>query len=150
MQYQSRYCVNLVLIIMFCFISPILATGQTFNREQLVGVWTSREVSFTQEIKQTSIANGTVEKTKRGLVNAQFIFKPNGLFLLRLPANAPLEFRELESMNNKMWHIRSKERMVFVGSLDEDLMTINVKFANGFYYFFIQDTPLVLKMERSR
>ena len=87
---------------------------------------------------------------KRGLVNAQFIFKPNGLFFIKLPANAPTEFRELESMNNKMWHIRSKERMVFVGSLDEDLMMINVKIANGSYYFMIEDTPLVLKMQRSR
>ena len=83
-------------------------------------------------------------------INAQFIFKPNGLFFLKLPANAPTEFRELESMNNKMWHIKSKERMVFVGSLDEDLMMINVKITNGFYYFLIEDTPLVLKMKRSR
>ena len=40
--------------------------------------------------------------------------------------------------------------MVFVGSLDEDLMMINVKIINGFYYFLIEDTPLVLKMKRGR
>jgi hypothetical protein len=138
------------VIIVFCFVVPSLAIGQTFNREQIVGVWTSKEISFTKEIGRTQLESSTVEKTKRGLINSQFIFKPNGLFFLRLPANAPTEFRELESMNNKMWHIKSKEGMVFVGSLDEDLMTINVKIANGFYYFFIQDTPLVLKMERNR
>ena len=136
---------------MLCFVSPSLATGQTFNREQIVGVWTSTEVSFTEPIGQKTLAeNATVEKTKRGLVNSKFIFRPNGLFFLQLPANAPTEFNELKSMNNKMWHIKSKERMVFVGSLDEDLMIINVKIANGFYYFSIQDTPLVLKMERKR
>jgi len=27
---------------------------------------------------------------------------------------------------------------------------INVKIANGSYYFLIEDTPLVLKMERNR
>jgi hypothetical protein len=70
--------------------------------------------------------------------------------MVRLPTNAPTEFRELESMNNKMWHIKSRERMVFVGSLDEDLMTIDVKIANGLYYFSIRDAPMVLKMERSR
>ncbi len=142
---------NRILIIMLYFVVPSLATGQTFNREQIVGVWTSVTVSFTEPIEQKNLAaNATVEKTKRGLINAQFIFKPNGLFLLRLPANAPTEFSELESMNNKMWHIKSKERMVFVGSLDDDLMIINVKIANGFYYFLIQDTPLVLKMVRNR
>jgi hypothetical protein len=141
---------NRIVITILCFFGPSLATGQTFNREQIVGVWTSTEVSFTKPIGQTPVENATTEKTKRGLINAQFIFKPNGLFFLRLPATAPTEFRELESMNNKMWHIKSKERMVFVGSLDEDLMTINVKIANGFYYFLIQDTPLVLKMERTR
>ena len=150
MQHQSSSDMKRILITMLCFVGPSLATGQTFNREQIVGVWISREVSFTKEIGQTPVENATVEKTKRGLVNSQFIFKPNGLFLLRLPANAPIEFRELESMNNKMWHIRSKERMVFVGSLDEDLMMINVKIANGFYYFLIQDTPLVLKMVKNR
>lgn len=108
------------------------------------------QVSFTEPIGQTPVENATVEKTKRGLVNSQFIFKPNGLFFLQLPANAPTEFSELESMNNKMWHIKSKEMMVFVGPLDEDLMIINVKIANGFYYFLIRDTPLVLKMERNR
>ena len=141
---------NRIMILMLCLIGPSLATGQTFNREQIVGVWTSMEVSFTKPIGQTPVEKATVEKTKRGLVNSQFIFKPNGLFFLQLPANAPTEFRELESMNNKMWHIKSKERMVFVGSLDEDLMIINVKIANGFYYFSIQDTPLVLKMKRNR
>lgn len=140
---------NRILIIL-CFVVPSLVRGQTFNREQIVGVWTSKEVSFTKSTGQTPVEKATVEKTKRGLVNSQFIFKPNGLFFLQLPANAPTEFRELEAMNNKMWHIKSKERMVFVGSLDEDLMMINVKMANGFFYFFIEDTPLVLKMERSR
>jgi hypothetical protein len=150
MQHQSRRDVNRILIVMLSFAGPSLATGQTFNREQIVGVWTSKEVSFTKPIGQTPVEKATVEKAKRGLVNSRFIFKPNGLFFLQLPANAPMEFRELESMNNEMWHIKSKERMVFVGSFDEDLMIINVKIANGFYYFHIQDTPLVLKMERTR
>jgi len=132
---------------MLCLFSPLFARGQKFNREQLVGVWTSTEVSFA---KTTGVENATVEKMKRGLINAQFIFKPNGLFFLKLPVNAPTEFRELESMNNKMWHINSKELMVFVGSLDEDLMMINVKIINGFYYFLIEDTPLVLKMKKGR
>jgi hypothetical protein len=138
---------NKILIFMLCVFSPSLARGQTFNRDQIVGVWTSTEVSFSKPIE---VENATVEKMKRGLINAQFIFKPNGLFFLKLPGNAPTEFRELESMNNKMWHIRSKERMVFVGSLDEDLMMINVKIIKGFYYFLIEDTPLVLRMKRGR
>jgi len=141
---------NRILIVAICLVVPSLATGQKFGREQIVGAWTAREVSITQASGQTPVENATVEKTKRGLVNSRFIFKPNGIFVVQLPANAPTEFRELESMNNKMWHIRSKERMVFVGSLDEDLMTINVRIVNGSYYFLIRDTPLVLKMERSR
>ena len=139
-----------ILILMFCFVGPYLASGQTFKRENIVGVWTSREVSFTNATGQKPIENATAEKIKRGLLNARFIFKHNGLFSIQLPAKAPTEFRELESMNNKMWHIRSNERRVFVGSLDEDLMMINVKIANGFYYFLIEDTPLVLRMEKSR
>jgi hypothetical protein len=150
MQHQSRGDLTRILTIVLCFTLPFAAMGQTFSREQIIGVWTPKEVTFTKSIGQGSATNATAEKTKRGLLNSRFIFKPNGLFFLQLPANAPTEFRELESMNNKMWHIRSKERMVFVGSLDEDLMTINIKIANGFYYFMIEDTPLVLKMERSR
>jgi hypothetical protein len=141
---------NRILMIMLCFVGSSLAKAQTFNRDHIVGVWTTTEVTVTKPIGRTPGEKATIEKTKRGLVNSKFIFKPNGLFFLQLPANAPTEFRELESMNNKMWHIRSKERMVFVGSLDEDLMMINVKITNGFYYFLIEDTPLVLKMERSR
>jgi hypothetical protein len=139
-----------VVIMMLCLISPLLSWGQSFNRDQVVGVWTSREISFAKAAEHSPVEKTTIDKMRRGLVNAQFIFKPNGLFFIRLPANAPIEFRELESMNNKMWHIRSKERMLFVGSLDEDLMMINVKITNGAYYFLIEDTPLVLKMERSR
>ena len=135
---------------MLCLASPSFAISQTFNRDQIIGTWTAKEVTFTEPVGRSAEEKQTVEKTKRGLVNSQFIFKPNGLFFLRLPASAPTEFRELETMNNKMWHIKSKERMVFVGSLDEDLMSINVKLANGFYYFMIRDTPLVLRMERSR
>src|SRR3989337_4045203 len=86
---------NRIMILMLCLIGPSLATGQTFNREQIVGAWTSMEVSFTKPIGQTPVEKATVEKTKRGLVNSQFIFKPNGLFFLQLPANAPTEFREL-------------------------------------------------------
>jgi hypothetical protein len=138
---------NKIMILMLCIASLTLARGQTFSREQLVGVWTATEVSFTKPIGGGS---ATVEKMKRGLLNSRFIFKHNGLFSIQLPSHAPTEFRELESMNNKMWHIRSKERTVFVGSLDEDLMMINVKITNGFYYFLIEDTPLVLRMERSR
>ena len=138
------------LIMILCLISPLLCSGQSFNRDQVVGVWTSREVSFAKAAGHRPVEKTTVDKMKRGLVNAQFIFKRNGLFFLKLPANAPIEFRELESMNNKMWHIRSKEQTLFVGSLDEDLMMINVKITNGAYYFLIEDTPLVLKMERSR
>ena len=141
---------NRILIIMLYFVGPALATGQTFTREKIVGAWTAKEISFTRLSGQPPIENTTVEKTKRGLINAQFILKPNGLFFLKLPGNAPTEFHELESMNNKMWHIKAKEGIVFVGSLDEDLMTIKLKIANGFHYFLIEDTPLVLKVERNR
>ncbi len=146
---SPRY-MNRIFLIMLFFIGSFLAIGQTFNREKMVGVWTTKEVSVTKPIGRTPGEKATIEKARRGLVNSKFNFRPNGLFLLQLPANAPTEFRELESMNNKMWHIRSKERMVFVGSLDEDLMMINIKIVNGSYYFLIEDTPLVLKMERSR
>lgn len=134
---------------MLSFVGPSLATGQTFNREQIIGTWTCKDVSYSEPLPRTKETNAIVEKTKRGLIHAQFIFKPNGIFLVQLPVNAPKEFTELESMNNKMWHIKAKERMIFVGPFDEDLMTINVKNVSGFYYFLIQDTPLVLKMERN-
>jgi hypothetical protein len=138
------------LILALYFANTTIAICQTLSREQIVGTWTAKEISFTEPMGRTQDEKSTVEKTRRGLINSQFVFQHNGLFLLRLPSGAPSEFRELESMNNKMWHIKSKERMVFVGSLDEDLMTINVKIANGSYYFQIRDTPLVLRMERSR
>ena len=139
-----------ILITIFLAVGPSLAWGQDFKREHIIGVWTSRDITFTKPVGQTPSEKATIEKTRRGLINAQFIFRPNGLFFVKLPANAPQEFRELESMNNKMWHIRSQERMVFVGSLEEDLMTINIKLTNGSYYFLIEDTPLVLRMERTR
>ena len=138
------------LILVLYFAGPSLAISQALSREQIVGTWTVKEISFTEPIGRKEKDNSTVEKTKRGLIDSKFIFRHNGLFMVQLPAGAPTEFRELESMNNKMWHIKSKERMVFVGSLDEDLMTINVKIANGFYYFLIRDAPMVLRMERSR
>ena len=141
---------NRTLVIMLYFVGPSLVAGQTFTREQIVGAWTAKEISFTKLGGQQQIEKTAVEKSKRGLIGSQFIFRPNGLFLIKLPANAPTEFRELESMNNQMWHIKSKEGIVFVGSFDEDLMTINVKIANGFYYFFIEDTPLILKVEKNR
>ena len=150
MQHQRRLDMIRILLLVLCFLGPSLAAGQTFNREQIIGVWTSKEVSFTNLVGQTPVENTVAEKTRRGLINSQFIFKSNGLFFLQLPANAPVEFRELESMNNKMWHIRSKEQMVFVGSLDENLIAIDIKIVNGSHYFFIQDTPLILKMERNR
>ena len=139
-----------ILILLLCFVCHSLVSGQTFNREQIIGTWTCLEVAFTEPIEQTPEEMATVEKTKRGLIGSQFIFQPNGLFMMRLPISAPTEFKELESMNNKMWHIKAKERMVFVGSLDDDLMIINVKNANVYYYFHIQDSPLALRMERSR
>lgn len=139
-----------VLILALYFAGSSQAISQTLSREQIVGTWTVKEISFTQPIGRSGGVNSTVERTRRGLMDSKFIFRPNGLFMVQLPANAPTEFRELESMNDKMWHIKSKERMVFVGSLDEDLMTIDVKVANGLYYFSIRDAPMVLKMERSR
>jgi hypothetical protein len=139
-----------ILIIILYLVGPSLALGQTFTREQIVGVWTVKGVSVSKLVGQPPIEKGTLEKTKRGLINAQFIFRHNGLFLVRLPASAPAEFRELESMNDEMWHIKSKEGIVFVGSFDDDLLTIKVNSANGFYHFLIQDTPLVLKMEKTR
>jgi len=141
---------NRTLVFVLYSTIPFFAISQTLSREQIVGTWTAKEISFSEPIGKTGEEKSAVEKTKRGLMNSQFIFQHNGLFFLRLPANAPTEFRELEGMNNKMWHIKAKERRVFVGSLDEDLMTINVKVANGAYYFWIKDSPLVLRMERSR
>ena len=58
-----------------------------------------------------------------------------------LPVTHQRRSRELESLNNEMWHIKSKKGMIFVVSFYEDLMTINVKIANRLYYFLIQDTP---------
>ena len=137
-----------LLIIIFYFGGTSVVEAQTFTREKVVGTWVSTEVSFTKAKEKGQAENATFEKVRRGLVNSKFIFSRNGLFLIQLPANAPSEFSELEAMNNKMWHIRSKEQKLFVGTLDEDLMMINVKIANGFYYFLIEDTPLVLKMEK--
>lgn len=137
---------RIIFIIVICVVGTCVAKGQVLNREQIVGAWTCTEVSFSEKMTES----GAVEKTKRGLINSQFIFRPNGLFFLHLPPSAPTEFKELEAMNNKMWHIRAKERMVFVGSLDDDLLTMNVKLANGSYYFSIKDTPLVLKMKKNR
>lgn len=141
---------NKVLFIVIYFAGITLVTGQTFKREQVIGTWISREVSINEPKGGAQVENIAYEKAKRGLINSKFIFKPNGLFLIQLPTNAPSEFRELETMNNKMWHIRSKEQKLFVGTLDEDLMMINVKITNGTYYFLIEDSPLVLRMERAR
>ena len=141
---------NRTFVIILSLTLPIVAVGQSLSREHITGTWTAKEIFFSEPVGKTSEEKSAVEKTKRGLINSQFIFQPNGIFLLRLPAGAPAEFRELEGMNNKMWHIRAKERKVFVGSIDEDLMTINVKFDAGTYYFLISDSPLMLKMERSR
>jgi len=138
------------LILALYFACTSMAISQILKREHIVGTWTVKEISFKEPVGRNGTENSTVEKTKRGLVNSQFIFRPNGLFMVRLPTSAPTEFRELEAMNNKMWHIKSRERMVFVGSLDEDLMTIDVKIANGLYYFSIRDAPMVMRMERSR
>ncbi len=137
-----------LLIIIFCCAGAAQVEAQTFTREKMVGTWVSTEVSFTKDKEKGQAENATFAKVRRGLVNSTFVFSRNGLFLIKLPTNAPSEFRELETMNNKMWHIRSKEQKLFVGTLDEDLMMINVKIANGFYYFLIEDTPLVLKMEK--
>ena len=136
------------LNLLFCLAIPLLVKGQSFSREQIVGTWTAKEVLFTED--QTSMEREIVEKTKRALINSKFIFRHNGLFHLQLPGNAPAEFHELQSMNNKMWHIKSKERTVFVGSLDEDLMSIHVQSSKGAYYFLIRDSPLMLRMEKSR
>ena len=133
-----------ILIITLGIAGSLVARGQALNREQIIGAWTCMEVAFTEKIAEAD----AVEKTRRGLINSQFIFRPNGLFLLQLPSGAPSEFKELEAMNNKMWHIKSKERTVFVGSLDDDLLTIHVQPANGFFYFSVRDTPMVLKMVR--
>lgn len=138
-----------VMIIAFYFAGTSFVAGQTFKREQVIGTWISREVSINQSEGQAQVENIAYEKSKRALINSKFIFKPNGLFLIQLSSNAPTEFRELETMNNKMWHIRAKEQKLFVGTLDEDLMMINVKITNGTYYFLIEDSPLVLKMERT-
>jgi hypothetical protein len=133
-----------ILLITIGIAGSFVASAQTLSREQIIGAWTCMEVSFTEKIGEAA----AVEKTRRALINSQFIFRPNGLFYIHLPSGAPSEFRELEAMNNKMWHIKSKERMVFVGSLDEDMLTMRVRDANGFYYFTIRDTPMVLKMVR--
>ena len=137
---------NKSLHLILCLAIPLLVNGQSFNREQIVGTWVAKEVLFTEG--QTGME--IVEKTKRALINSKFIFRHNGLFHLQLPGNAPAEFHELESLNNKMWHIKSKERTVFVGSLDEDLMSIHVQNTKGACYFLIRDSPLMLRMERSR
>jgi hypothetical protein len=139
-----------VLFIVIYFSGISFVAGQTFKREQVIGTWISREVAINRPNGQPQVENIAYEKAKRGLINSKFIFRPNGLFLIQLPPNAPSEFHELESMNNKMWHIRAKEQKLFVGTLDEDLMMINVKITNGTYYFLIEDSPLVLKMERTQ
>jgi len=138
---------RLLIIILYCA-GTSLAEAQTFTREKVVGTWVSTEVSFTTDREKAEAESATFEKVRRGLINSKFVFGRNGLFLIQLPANAPSEFRELEAMNNKMWHIRSEEQKLFVGTLDEDLIMINVKISNGSYYFLIEDTPLVLKMEK--
>jgi hypothetical protein len=138
---------RVLIIILFCTGGPF-ADAQTFTRENVVGTWVSTEVSFSKDSEKGHLENVTFEKARRGLVNSKFIFGRNGLFLIQLPGNAPSEFRELEVMNNKMWHIRTKEQKLFVGTLDEDLMMINVKISSGSYYFLIEDTPLILKMEK--
>ena len=137
---------NKSLHLILCLAIPLLVNRQSFNRKQIVGTWVAKEVLFTEG--QTGME--IVEKTKRALINSKFIFRHNGLFHLQLPGNAPAEFHELESLNNKMWHIKSKERTVFVGSLDEDLMSIHVQNTKGACYFLIRDSPLMLRMERSR
>ena len=147
-QHKKSGAMPRLLIIIFYCAGASLVEAQTFTREKMVGTWVSTEVSFTKTTEKGQTENATFEKVRRGLVNSTFVFSRNGLFLIQLPANAPSEFRELEAMNNKMWHIRSKEQKLFVGTLDEDLMMINIKIANGFYYFLIEDTPLVLKMEK--
>ena len=137
-----------LLFIALFYVGAPLAEAQTFTREKVVGTWVSTDVSFTKDNQKGSAENATFEKVRRGLINSRFVFGRNGLFSIQLPSNAPSEFRELEDMNNKMWHIRSKEQKLFVGTLDEDLLMINVRISNGSYYFLIEDTPLVLKMEK--
>ncbi|HEX6892917.1 MAG TPA: hypothetical protein VF141_19545, partial [Chryseolinea sp.] len=58
---------NKLLILILSLVSSTLAVAQTFNRDQIVGTWTAKEVSFTAPIGRTPQEKSTAEKTKRGL-----------------------------------------------------------------------------------
>jgi hypothetical protein len=127
-----------------------LACHQLYAQERIIqadlyGDWICREVKVVTEDPDMKEAG---EIMKSGFLTAHFVFRTDGMFRLILPQDASVPVRKMMFLDNKKWFFFPDKAMITIGTLQENLMQIFAKMQNGYMTFFINEMPLVLKMEK--
>src|SRR5689334_20393732 len=135
------------LFFLFCLISFSSLYGQALNRDSIVGEWVSREVQIP-EMGESADKKAFVEGFKKGLANSKFIFGSNDVFTLVLAKDAPEFVNEFKFISNRKWSYDEVSKKIRIGTLQENLMEITIKQQDGIVLFLLEETPIILRMEK--
>jgi hypothetical protein len=135
-----------ITFIIACLLSFNQLIAQQLDSARLLGDWTCKAVLLTEDL--TAEEKSTAETMKEGFLNVRFIFRPDGIFNLKLPKTRSPFMNELDFLNNKKWLFNHETQMISIGTHQENLMHIYVKEGSGFLTFLIFETPLSLRMEK--
>lgn len=135
---------NILLIFLLVACYPIFA--QEITADSLKGEWICREVILTEAVTDSQM-KAIMNMMKKGFVNARFIFRSDGILNFKLAKEAPAEMAELVFLDNKKWKYVPETRMIMI---HPQIMDIEVKREAGFLNFLLEETPLMLRMERKK
>lgn len=124
--------------------SPLNA--QQLSKEKITGKWICTKVSIAGGEELPPEMKPAAEIMIKGFTNAKFILGTDGIFHLEFPQGKPEEMSTLDFLDNKKWFFDDSKNRISIGTLQENLMHIDVTEGEGFLSFALFETPFILKM----
>lgn len=136
---------NLIGVIILVVFGYCNSFGQTISRDSMAGEWVCKEVTVLNAEKMPTEMRNGMELMKKGFLGSRFAFNTNGIFTLTLPKDAPAITKELSFLNNEKW-VLSAGNKIMIG---KNLMEITINQSAGITEFYLTETFMKLRMEKS-
>jgi hypothetical protein len=135
--------ITTLLLLLYC--SALQA--QVLEQKELIGSWICKDIALVGVDSIPASEKERMQSMGKNFINMTFTFREDSIFNLKLPKDVSKEFIELGFLNNKRWIYFPERKLVSIEP-KQNLMDIYVKPADGFTVFYLNETPLVLKMTK--
>jgi hypothetical protein len=145
---------NIFIIILIS--AAFKANAQLAPAYNFIGEWVCTDVKITNsdELKANPSAKQALEMMRNIFLQSKFSFNANSAFSFELGIDKSDDAKEMARMfnNNNKWKLNNEKGLISIGTPQDNysIMGLTMKEENDYMVFYLDDSPIILKMQRAK